>query len=256
VDLVSEHHLETTLDEFALLVVPPWRYLAPAFIARLLEYVRHGGALLLIGPQANAHFREHPGLSGPGEITQEPRWICHEGRLAGVQGRVQAVENGSETEPFGRIFPHNAPDGASTPAASLARQGRGWIGAVHFDLGRRYRHSRTAVMRDFLSGLVERLVPKPLVRVRGSHLVDVTLRRQNGRLMIHLINTGGPHNDATALTFDEIPPLGPLAITVRGERPRAVSLLPEDAPLPYEYADGITSLQLPRLELHATIAIQ
>jgi hypothetical protein len=256
VDVVSEHHLESTLGDFPLMVIPPWSHLAPAFIEHLLEYARRGGALLLVGPRATAHFREHLGLAACGEITDEPRRLLHAGRAAGVQGTVQAVTATSETETFGRLAVDRSSEDASTPAATIAGHGAGRIGAVHFDFGKRYNSGRTALLRDFVSGLVERLCPEPLVRVRGSHLVDVTLRRKEGALMVHLINTGGPHNDPTALTFDEIPPLGPLAITVRGERPSEVSLLPEGTWLPYEYSDGVTSFTLPRLEVHATIAVR
>ena len=70
------------------------------------------------------------------------------------------------------------PIGASEVAASIVDYGKGQIGAVHVDLGERYLHGASFVVRDFLTALVRELMPDPMVTVTGSHYVDVTLTRQ------------------------------------------------------------------------------
>jgi len=48
----------------------------------------------------------------------------------------------------------------------------------------------------------------------------VPFGRLDGRLIVHLVNTAGPHANAKVHLFDEIPAVGPLTVTIRTARPR------------------------------------
>jgi hypothetical protein len=50
VQILSEHHLNSKMDQWPLIIVPGWEYLAPEFRDELAEYAKTGGRLLLIGP--------------------------------------------------------------------------------------------------------------------------------------------------------------------------------------------------------------
>ena len=112
---------------------------------------------------------------------------------------------------------------------------------MHVNLGERYRHGRTAAVRRFLSGLVRELFSRPLVEVTGSQYVDVIVNRMadHDELAVHLVNTAGPHHERDVYTFDEIPPVGPLEITIRtGEKPKAVRREPSGEEISFTFADG------------------
>lgn len=49
VELLQEHHLETKLAKYPLLVITEWKSLAPEFITRVETYIRGGGKVLAIG---------------------------------------------------------------------------------------------------------------------------------------------------------------------------------------------------------------
>lgn len=56
--------------------------------------------------------------------------------------------------------------------------------------------------------MVRELFPEPIVRVQGSHYVDVQVMRNHGKVLVNLLKAGGPHDYPRTLVFDEIPPGG------------------------------------------------
>ena len=126
--------------------------------------------------------------------------------------------------------------------------------------GERTQHEagRIAVVRRFLSGLVRELFPRPLVEVTGSQYVDVIVNRtaDHDELAVHLVNTAGPHHERDVYTFDEIPPVGPLEITIRtGEKPKAVRREPSGEEISFTFADGQLHCTLPRLDIHTILVV-
>ena len=107
------------------------------------------------------------------------------------------------------------------------------------------------MLRDFTGAVVRRLFPEPLVEVQGSHAVDVVARRMGGVLKVHLLSTAGPHGDPQIDAFDELPPLGPLTVSIRlPSAPARVSLDPQGDELPFAYGAGRLTVTVPRLIGH------
>jgi hypothetical protein len=85
--------------------------------------------------------------------------------------------------------------------------------------------------------------------------VDVMVNRLGGKLAINLVNTAGPHQ--TEPVVDSIPPVGPLALTIRQPtKPSKITLEPGARPLAYGYRDGVISLTVPRVEIHDIVVVQ
>ena len=81
--------------------------------------------------------------------------------------------------------------------------------------------------------------------------------RKDGVLSLHLVNTAGPHSNEKVYTFDEIPPIGPLEITLRlPARPRSLSLEPGGQKLPFKWSQGIVRTTVPQLSLHAAVTVR
>jgi hypothetical protein len=101
------------------------------------------------------------------------------------------------------------------------------------------------------------MFPDPLVRISGSTDVDVSPRRLGGKLMIHLVNTAGPHADAPEGGITAVPPVGPLSVSVRLARaPKSVTCQPEGAPLEVSWTTGRAAVELPRLELYSVLVVE
>ena len=258
VDVVMEHQLAPErLNQYLLIVVPEWDYLHEPFKAQLLNYVRNGGSLLAVGPASAGLFAKELDVTlvGQPQTTLVP-YLEHAGWLAGQRGMWQKVQLGPKARPFGRIYMDDDPKAASEVAASIAPLGKGRIAGVYFTMGEAYLRQRTFTSRDFLAALVRELAPAPLVEVTGSHSVDVTAMKKNGRLMINLVNTAGPHESKHVYVFDDIPPVGPLQVALRLEaRPSKLRLEPAGTELNFTYADGVARFTVPRVEIHEVVAV-
>ncbi|MCE5252269.1 hypothetical protein LLG96_18870 [bacterium] len=259
VEIVMEHHLDGRMQEYPLIVVPEWEYLDPPFRDKLLAYVKNGGNLLVTGPKAAALFEKELGIRLIGSPEKKVNGLEYNGWLAGLETISQKAELGQGVRQFGSIYydARNDMAGPSDPAASIAAYGKGKIAATYLDLGERYLNARTALARTFLNDLARELFPDPIVEVKGSHSVDVVVNRINGKLAVNLVNTGGDHENEKISVIDEIPPAGPLAVSIRYDRkPKSVTLVPGGKPIPYEYGNGRIKLTLPRLEIHDIIVVE
>jgi len=260
VEIVSEHHLiNGRLGEYPLIVVPEWGSLDPGFRVELLNYVRNGGNLLLIGTEAASLFSDELGIEFSGDLEEcQAQWLEHNGRLAGYSNNLfRPVRLREGAQAIGRLYPDNDPVGPANTAASIAVYGKGKIAATYFNYGERYLHGANYVARSFLNELVHLLFPKPLVEVTGSHELDVTTNRIEGKLAVNLVNTSGPHANPNIFTFDEIPAIGQLEILIRQPtKPSRVTLEPEGRVLDYTYDEGEIRISLRRLEIHEVIVVE
>jgi hypothetical protein len=255
VEVLGEHHLAGRMPEYPLIVVPEWEYLEAEFCSQLVAYVKAGGNLLLIGPRTAALFESVLGVTLSGEPKVESRHLAHHDTLTAVKGLMQDLECGAQTRAFGRLHTADNIESRSQPAAVITPMGRGRIAATSFDLGQDYAQGRSPGLRRFVNDLARELFPQPLVEVRGSTDVDVSLARNRGQLLVNLVNTGGPHQSAGII--EAIPPVGPLAVTIRQPtKPVQVNLEPGGRPLPFDYRDGAIHLALPRLEIHEIIVVR
>lgn len=257
VEIVSEHHLTGCMARWPLIIVPEWDYLEPSFRGELLAYVKAGGNLLLVGPKAAALFAKELNveLEG-GPQGSAPRYLEHNGWLAGHTTLFQKVKLGAGAKPFGKLHATDEPGSPSEPAASITQLGAGKIAAVYVNLGNRYLNARTTVARDFLNDLVRELFPQPMVEVTGSHNVDVSVCRNHGKLLVNLVNTAGPHEQEKQYTFDDLPPVGPLQVKVRLlKKPKAMRLEPAGQNLKFTWRDGMATLTVPQVDAHEIVVV-
>ncbi len=184
VQVVSEHHVQGKFDRWPLWVVPGWTYLEPQFRAELSDYIRRGGAVVLIG-------------DGPSRLFE------NDIRSASARGRV--------------------------------------VGAPGAELVEAVRH----------------LWPDPIVSVEGPGCVDVSPRRIRGTRVIHLVNTGGPHENPPPGGVTHIPPAGPLTVTIRCSRaPKSITAQPEGQQLEVTWSEGVARVVLQRLDLHTILVVE
>ena len=257
VDVVQEHALAQEMGRYPLIVVPCFgEFLGAKLRRQLRDYVADGGSLLLVGPVSAKPFAKELQVRFAGPIEDGAMWLEHNDFMGGVKAASRKVVPGPGVATVGQLFPENDNVEPGKPAATIASYGKGKIAAVYVDLGARYRHGANFVMRDFMAELVQRLMPRPIVEVAGSHYIDVALSRPGGKLAVHLVNTAGPHANPNVYAFDEIPPVGPLTISVRaGRKPKRITLQPSGAELDFAYRRGRAVVELPRLEIYEIIVL-
>ncbi len=257
VDIVSEHHLTPErIQQFPLLIYPEWEYIEPGFRKILLQYVEKGGNLLVIGPKSVGLFENELNIKRIEDPVEQVNGLAFNGFMAGLKSLYQKVQLGEGVTPFGEIYTDNDFYGNSLVAASITNYGQGKIAGVYLNLGERYLNAATTVSRDFLTGLVKTLFPKPIVVMNGSHSVDISIGRKNNKLMINLVNSAGPHANEKINVFDDLPAVGPLSLTISSPKPRQVLLQPANKSLKYRYENGKIQLTLPKLEIYDIIEIE
>jgi hypothetical protein len=257
VNIVMEHTLEKNLATYPVIVIPEWPHVEDSLKQRLLQYTRQGGRLLLIGPDAVQVFASELGFGVLEPASANIMWLEHEGKLAGLQTPVMVPSDAVNYETFGALYDENDRRGDSLPAASLIPYGDGMVGCVWFQYGEPYVTKRTSVQRDFLGDLVKRLVPEMAVEVRGSHLVDIVYARKEDSLIVHLINTSGPHADPNVSVFDELTPVGPLEVVLRNiERPSRVLCQPAGKEVPFSYESGTLSITGITVAVHDILVLE
>jgi hypothetical protein len=255
VELLGEHHLTGRMGDYPLIIVPECGYLEPRFKQELIEYVRAGGNLLLVGPKAAALFQQELDVTFEGRPSSDQHYLAGHQPLAPVKGEAQAVRLGSKAQIFGRLHSTNDLNSPSQPAALIAVLGKGKIAATYFAFSQGYLATRSEGARDFLNDVSRQLFPTPMVEVTGSHDVDVVVNRSAGKLAINLVNTAGPHQ--TEPILDSIAPVGPLAVTIRqSTTPAKVTLQPGGKPLAFNYANGAVHVTVPHLEIHSVVVVE
>lgn len=256
VDIVSEHHLDESIDKYKLIVVPEWAELNNK--EQLLSFVKNGGNLLVIGVDSTQFFEKELGVEICDTTDKRPVYIDKCGLMStfGQYSRVNKVQTVSariiEEQYFGP-----SRNSEKFIAATVNNYGEGKIAGVYFDMGNQYINGRCVGAVQFLRDITDYLIPNPLVKVMGSRNVEVVLREKDEKLHINLINGSGAHNSPTTLTFDEILPLCNITIEIRcDKKPERIMLQPENKVLDFEYSNGLAILRLEKLELYDILIVE
>ena len=255
VEVVGEHTLTGRMADYPLIAVPEWEYLDPKFRDELVAYARGGGSLLLVGPKTAALFPAELGVTLEGELSTKANRLSYNGATASLKGQTQRVKAAPGVQSLGSLEASAATNSLATPAVTIAQVGKGRIAATWFSLGQSYPGGRSEVLRHFTRDLAMRIFPEPMVTVAGSADVDVCVARKNGKLLVNLVNTSGPHQ--TEPILESIAPVGPLEVVIRQPaKPRRVTLEPGSRPLTFEYRDGQVRVAVPKVGIHEVVAVE
>ncbi|QEH34392.1 hypothetical protein OJF2_29310 [Aquisphaera giovannonii] len=256
VEVLGEHHLAGRLDDYPLIIVPEWEYLAPGFIEDLKGYARRGGSLLLIGPESAGLFADVLDVKFDPAAGRDVH-LAHDGAVTTLPGKAPGVALGPRAKPVGTLLATKSDRSSGRPAAAVTGLGEGKVAATFFPMGRAYSHEPDATARAFLDALARSLFPDPIAVVAGSPSadVDVHVATKGGRLLVNLVNASGPHR--TEPILDAIPPVGPLDVTIRvPARPARVTLQPAGIDLPFAHENSRIRLTVPGVAVHEVVVVE
>lgn len=257
VQVVSEHHLiDGGAARFPVIVVPEWNYLEPSFIEVLKQYAQNGGQLIVIGYGAVRMFESELGVDLRGGPLQREEWfIDHGNRLGGLDTRYQPVSVLDDTTVWAHVYAENNYKGPSVPLVTVRSYGKGRVAGIYTELGRQYKLAPASVPRAMMRDLIHEMMGTPLVQIQGTEYVDVIPARKDGKLMVNLVNTAGPHQGVAI--YDSIPTLGPFTVHVKHDKPPvSVRLQPGNHPVEYRFANGVIQCEIDRLEIHNILVIE
>lgn len=254
-EILQEHHLRGQTQNYPLIVIPEWKKIEVSLRDELVEYVRQGGNLLVIGPETVKLFENQLGVKLSSSTKTISNWGFGE-LLTGTRATFRPFEPLFGTQTFGHWFSEGDIRYAEGPVASVAAFGKGKIAGVYFNFGEQHYKRETYVGRDFLGMLAKQLF-QPKVVVNGSKLVNVALNQKQGTTYVNLINMVGNHANKAIHAHDEIPPLYNLKISIKSpQRPKQVVLQPENKPLPFAYKNGEIVFMISKLDIHSIVTIK
>ncbi|MFA7288494.1 MAG: alpha-amylase family protein [Melioribacteraceae bacterium] len=257
VEILMEHHLQNSMNEYPLIIIPETQYLTEEFKKELLEYVNGGGDLLIIGADATRLFADQLNIDLTKEANYLTKFLSWDGEMAGVRGWYQPTIPNNNIKTIGKLFDEPDFRFESSPAAAIFSYGKGKIAGVYFDIGKYYLKMNNPVYKNFINDIVKVLFPNPKVEVKGSENVVITVNELENKLMVNLINMSGPHANTRVARYDTIPPIGPLDIKIRlSRKPIKVVLQPENIILNYTYENGELKTQINRIDIHSIIVIE
>lgn len=247
VQIVSEHHLQDHCSDWPLIILPGCEFLEPAFREALTTHIRNGGRVLAIGPRC-ARLLQSPTDASPAtpSPTGTVRLELH-GSSTHLSSTWEAPSHPKGTSlSLGLLHPADSSQ-PPIPAATLESIGRGQLGSVWFNLA---GATSIPLARELLNDILRSLFPEPQLRVTGSRDLDLSLTRNHGKTVVHLVNTSGPH--ASEPFIDVIQPVGPLEVSLhQSAPPSAIHLEPGHRPVVFTHAGGITRFRIPEVAIHA-----
>ena len=256
VDVMAEHKLLENLSLYPVVVLPECHKISSELRSNLVNYVRDGGQLLVIGVDTASFFREQLGVTFEGVASDTGAFVKSGGAMAWMGGRWQKA-NTTTAKIVGERYPNQDSRSRGDCAATVNQHGKGQIGAVYGPLGSVYIRSHYPVIRHLMSEVMKRLLPEPIVALEAPPCVDVSIRRKENRMLIHLANTAGMQVPGQYAVIDFIPAIGPIEIIVRlDKKPKRISLVPDDNDIKHHWSDGQLRIILPELHIHSVIAIE
>jgi hypothetical protein len=256
VQVLSEHHLTGNLQQYPLIVIPETQYLDSSFRNELIQYANNGGHLLVIGTKAIPLIEKETGLQLNGPVKKSNTWLGFNNFMTALEGQYQPVNLPSNAKSIGSIYTVQDLRFPSVPAGAIIPYGKGTIAVVLMDLGKNYSENQSSLQRDFLLAMVNESFKDPKLVVSGSHLVHVVLNTLNDSTIVHLINAGGQHANRNNYSYDELPALPNITVTLRHTKPRSVMLEPAHKKLAFDYKNGQVIVKVPSVEVHSMIVIR
>jgi hypothetical protein len=255
VEILMTHQLKKRIKKYPVIVIPEWEIIEQDILKALDEYVQEGGKLLVIGAESTHQLEDMLGtkqVSGKQKVSHS---LYYNG-FVNINSQYRNVECLPDAHVFSSFYTTNDLRFPSGVAASVRQYGKGTVAGIYSDIGSSYLSNTSPVLRNFLSDIIKKLFPDELVKVEGSHKLNVVPTIKDDKLLIQLINTSGDHSNSNVKGIDEIPSLSNLKISVlTPKKPVSVLLQPDRTKLKFDFLNGRTTFILPELKIHNIIEI-
>lgn len=284
-DICDETGLTPDMS-YDLLVVPEQAAMDEPTASRLLAFTEAGGTLLTSGKSIHSSLLRHAlgvtaceeGAVNDGHVLlrsqREPvgidiAWdrLQHDGAeelyplyLSWDQLNPQAhlLEN---NWPMHGQLDERHPEPAGFPAALLRRYGQGCIVHICTSIFANYAILGDPQMLHWLREILQRIQPSPFFDTTAPTWVDVSLRNKADDLLIHFVNQN-PGRDLSQLNsddvwVDEIPPVGPFTVTLRGDFAQMSDATwePEGIVCMRSSEGDAITIEIPRFHIHGCLRL-
>ncbi len=276
--LLGEAALAERIADYESVILPESRAIPPDLEERLREYVRNGGVLLATHPCACGAdvppLADVFGVSAAGEYASENGYLSfassEEHEFAGlpllVRGRGLRLQCrsarplGEFYEPMSQgLFGWGVPPpaaAASAPGIVLNEFGKGRAVLIAAPLFAALRNNYNPMGAWLIDRLLRLAIPRPLLDVQAEPGLEVSLMRQTGGYVVHLINKGGERQlGGPWRVIPNIRPSGPVRFRLRlPSQPKTVDLIPSGN-VEHCWADGCLECAVDSVPIHLAVRV-
>ncbi|MBR4942125.1 MAG: alpha-L-fucosidase [Clostridia bacterium] len=251
VELVSEHVLKGNCADYPLIAVPEtFDGLEEETVTELLAYAQKGGNLFISGNNTCRLFEKASRAFSVSELGNGI-FTCNGIDFGAVANALEIKAENAETvcgfcktmrderRPFGVIVPY----------------GKGKLCIVGANIGQGYNDSAQYTYRTLVETLAEKLYTPVVKRENALGALEITALDKDGKLMIQLVNANCNHGGKAHATWDMIPPVCNVRISVAAEEGTKFILRPEGKVLTPEFKDGRAYLDVGTVEIHSIVEV-
>jgi hypothetical protein len=258
VEILMDHQLKKKLDQYPLIVIPEWTGLETGLKQQVLEYVKNGGKLFVVGANAVKEFEPQLEVTFSGKPETEVCTFGLDNQMATAKTRIQYVKAEVGTQVIGELY--KSDDfrfSKGNPVATVVSYGKGKIAACYMDLAGAYYTYQSKAFSKLVNKVISQILPNPIVKVIGSDYVHTTVSQKDGKVFINLINTAGSHFNQKVYEYDRIPATGDLSLELSYPTTiKKITLQPEGKILSYSQKDGKFYVLVPSVEVHSIIQLE
>ncbi len=255
VEVMAEWALGERLGDYPVVVVPEYAVVPTELEQALREYVSGGGSLLLVGAEPARQFGDMLGVDFVGEPADTTAFALEAGVACPFAGAWQDITLTTAACAGTRYSVPSSHEGGQC-GASVNSHGQGLVGGIYGPLGTAHSRTHHPAIRTLLGNVMESILPEPMVRVDGPPWIDVSVRRNERGLLIHLANLAGMQVATPYSAIDAIPPSGVVSLTIpMTERPGSVALTPTDDGMDWSWEDGVLRVEVASIAIHEVVVI-
>ncbi|MHB9130896.1 MAG: alpha-L-fucosidase [Armatimonadota bacterium] len=259
VDILSEQTLVECINEYALVVIPEQTQLPTAVKDAISAYANAGGKVLLTGANVSQDFAELAGVQATGEPVDGYFYLQLDREATTVKGpRQPIVLDGAYT--LLNVMTQQEPGLNTTevPAVTVNVLGQGRVLAIHCPFFTHYAATHYPRTRMLVGEFLRTLAPDFLVSADAPARVHLAVRRQENRLIIHLVNLGTAHpTSPTQSIIEEVPPVGPVTLQIKlPNQPSRVYLAPGMEGLTWEWHDELLNVHVASVGILDSVVIE
>ena len=282
-DVITDDCLD--FRRYAVLVLPDQAAPSPELTQRLKAYIAAGGELLLshtalLDAAAGAFtLADEMGLDYLGPAASVPDYFAitdeslhtpvarpgfpyslYSGpcvRVAprpGVQRLAEATESYFNRD-WAHFSSHEFTAPRAEPAGYPAVTEHGGVLYIYGPIFAAYQQHGNLTFRALVGRCLDRLLPQPVFTTDAPATAEVTLTRQPGREIVHVVNYHASRRAPAHVEALEAPvPLRDVTIRLRPSALVArVTTVLQPAELPFEQADGVVTVTVPRVKAHELV---
>ena len=255
VDVMAEWALKERLERYPVVAVPECAIVPADLRQALREYVAGGGSLLLVGHEPARQFGDMLGVDFVGDSEDTTAFVLEAGVACPFAGAWQDIAL-TTAECAGTRYGVPSSHEGGQCGASVNTHGKGLVAGIYGPLGTAHSRTHHPAIRTFLGNVVGRIFHEPIVRVEGPPWIDVSVRRNERGLLIHLANLAGMQMATPYSAIDAIPSSGPIRLTIpMAERPDSVALIPSDEGMTTRWEQGALHVEIASIAIHEVVAI-